>query len=202
MAFRCLEYDGTIPEVELSVAWKEIESAIRNLFDMSAVAEAMKGAKLLLAQRTLQFRHSGMNVMAKPDLVVFTQEMPPLILDWKVHAFGIQEAWLQLGIYALALLRAKPHKDFPRDLRRWSPTDVSLLEVQLLKQDLREYRLSSTDVVRLENHIATTAYEMMSSVGSVNPKYEDLAVDDFTVTRYPNTCERCSYKRVCLEETI
>jgi len=199
VAFRCMEYDKSIPQDELDAAWQEIEQAIRNLFEMRPVAEAMQGTNALVAQRSLQFQHSDMNVVAKPDLVVFSKERPPVIIDWKVHAFGVQEAWLQLGIYALALSRAKPHKDFPQDCCSWAPTDVKLLEVQLLKQDLREYQLSKRDVTRLENHIATTAYEMLSAVGTVRPKYEDLIPEDFTVTRYPTTCQQCSYKRVCWE---
>ena len=197
VVFRGMEYDKSIPQDELDTAWQEIEQAIRNLFEMRPVAEAMQGANALVAQRSLQFQHSGMNVMAKPDLVVFSKERPPVIIDWKVHVFGVQEAWLQLGIYALALSRAKPHKDFPQDCCSWSPTDIKLLEVQLLKQDLREYQLSKTDVTRLENHITTTTHEMLSAVGSVKPNHDDLIPEDFTVTHYPTTCEHCSYKRVC-----
>ncbi|MDE2845217.1 MAG: PD-(D/E)XK nuclease family protein [Gemmatimonadota bacterium] len=200
VVFRCMEYEGAIAQNELDVAWQEIEQAIRNLFEMRSIAEAMKDAEVLVAQRSLQFRHSGMNVMAVPDLVVFAKERPPVIIDWKVHAFGVQEAWLQLGIYALALSRAKPHKDFPRDYSSWKPIEVKLLEVQLLKQDLREYQLSTTDVVRLENHITTTSHEMLAAVGTLRPKYEDLIPEDFSVTSYPTTCEQCSYKRICWEE--
>ena len=200
IVLRCMEYDKTIPQDELDSAWQEIEQAIRNLFEMRLVAEAMQGANSLVAQRSLQFQHSGMNVMAKPDLVVFAKDRPPVIIDWKVHAFGVQEAWLQLGIYALSLSRAKPHKDFPEDCRSWEPTDIRLLEVQLLKKDLREYQLSGPDVARLQNHIATTAHEMFSAAGSKKPKHDDLIPEDFTVTYYPTTCEQCSYKRVCWEE--
>lgn len=170
VVFRCMEYDKSIPQDELDVAWQEIEQAIRNLFEMRPVAEAMKDANALIAQRPLQFKYSGMNVVAKPDLMVFVKEGPPVIIDWKVHAFGVQEAWLQLGIYALALSRVKPHIDFPQDCCSWDLTDVRLLEVQLLKKDLREYQLSRTDVTRLENHITTTAHEMLSAVGSAKPK--------------------------------
>lgn len=199
VVFRSMEYDNAIRQDELEVAWKEIEQAIRNLFEMRSIAEAMKGAVKLIAQRNLQFQYSGMNVTAKPDLVIFAQEQPPVILDWKVHTFGVQEAWLQLGIYALALSRVKPHRDFPQECGQWAPTDVKLLEVQLLKREIREYQLTTTDVTRLKNHITTTAHEMLAAVGSAQPKYEDLSPEDFTVTRYPTTCEQCSYKRVCWE---
>ena len=199
LALRCMEYDKAIPQEELDTAWHEIEHAIRNLFAIRPVAEAMRGASVLVAQRSLQFKYSGMNVVAKPDLVIFLREGPPVIIDWKVHAFGVQEAWMQLGIYAFALSSAKPHIDFPND-RSWEPTDIRLLEVQLLTKDLRQYQLSPPDLARLENHITATAHEMLSATGSTKPSYEHLAPDDFTVTRYPTTCAQCPYKRVCWEE--
>ena len=199
LVLRCMEYDKVIPQEELDTAWQEIEHAIRNLFEIRPVAEAMRGANVLVAQRSLQFKCSGMNVVAKPDLVIFLKEGPPVIIDWKVHAFGVQEAWMQLGIYAFALASANPHIDFPDD-RSWEPTDIRLLEVQLLTKDLRQYQLSTTDLARLENHIAATAHEMLSATGSSKPIYEHLTPDDFTVTRYPTTCAQCPYKRVCWEE--
>lgn len=197
VAFRAMEYEGAIPQEKLDEAWDDIEQAIRNLFEMREIAKAMQGAKALVAQRSLQFGHSGMTATAKPDLVVFPKEGPPVVIDWKVHAFGVQEAWLQLGIYALALTNATPHKDFPGGGTDWGPTDIRLLEAQLLRKDLREYQLDSTDVARLHRYIATTAYDIQSAVGAAKPKYEDLLPEDFTVTRYPNTCDSCMYKRVC-----
>ena len=116
IAFHKVAYGEMLGERELDAAWSEVELALKNLFAMRNLAAALKRASYLVAQRALMFPHSGMTVRAVPDLIAFYDDGPPLIIDWKVHAFGVQEARVQLATYAVALLRCKPHRDFPTTL--------------------------------------------------------------------------------------
>ena len=99
---------------ELECAREEVLCALTNLYRMDEIKTRMRAAEYLVPQRrALMFRRTDHTVRAVPDLIAFYRDQPPLIFDWKVHVFGLQEAWLQLAVYALALLPATPHKDFP-----------------------------------------------------------------------------------------
>ena len=199
LLLHCMEYTGTIPDNEISEARDEIERAFDNLFAMGDLFVRLQKARTLIPQRALCFPHTGVTVRAVPDLIAFYDDAPPLIVDWKVHAFGHREAWLQLGIYSLALTRCNPHKDFPRSLANCQITDVFLNEVQLLTGRIREYRLSEEEAVRAENYIAESVTQIALSMNGV-PKTE-LQAKDFPPAFSPDTCQRCSYRRICWEET-
>lgn len=198
-AFHAVEYDGLISDKEIETAREEVLRALTNLYGMQEIKTRMKSAEYLIAQRALMFRHTEQTVRAVPDLIAFYRDQPPLIFDWKVHVFGLQEAWLQLAVYALALLRAKPHKDFPPALRNVRETEVRLLEIQLLKNEVREYSLEDDDVERAEAYIAESILNM--SLATQGLKHPDLSPEDFLVTQYPEVCTRCNFPRLCWEES-
>jgi hypothetical protein len=194
----CMEYVGTIPENEISEARKEIERAFDNLFAMDDLLARLRKARYLVPQRALCFQHTDVTVRAVPDLIAFYDDAPPLIVDWKVHTFGQREAWLQLGVYSLALTRCKPHKDFPRSLADFQMTDILLNEVQLLTGQIRDYRLSDEEAIRAENYIAESVTQIELSMSGL--ERTELRAKDFPTTFSPDTCQRCSYRRICLEE--
>ncbi len=137
---------------------------------------------------------------AVPDLIAFYENAPPLIVDWKVHAFGVQEARLQLATYALALCRCNAHKDFPESMSRWQPLDVRLLEVQLLLGRTRSYALAEDDAADIDAHIAATATDMLLVLDG--RKSTDLRPCDFPVAASPEACQRCSYRVMCWEDDV
>jgi hypothetical protein len=196
-AFYCMEYGGEIPEDELMRAWPEIDIALTNLFQLRELADSIKAASYLVAQRALCFQHSGATVRAVPDLIAFYDAAPPAIIDWKVHAFGIQEAWLQLGAYAVALASCKPHKDFPFKQGRWTPTDFRLVEAQLLTRSLREHKLTEETLEDIDDYIADSVTQMHLAVGNRN--FSELTPEDFPVAAHPETCQRCPYRKICWE---
>lgn len=197
-ALDCLHHDGACKDSDLLAARKEIDQAIRNLFDLPELPALLKPATIIFAQRPLSFRHSGVCVRAVPDIIAFYSDQPPAILDWKVHAFGFREAWLQLGIYAIALARCNRHADFPDDLKEWTESEIRLVEVQLLTSKIRTYSLSEEDMIRLENYISQSAADMLSLTGG--KKFRDLNPEDFLATRYPDNCGRCKFKSLCWQE--
>ncbi len=197
-AFHAMEYTGSLAEEEIVVAREEVVRALTNLYGMQEIKSRMKAANYLVAQRALMFRHIDATVRAVPDLIAFYPDQPPLILDWKVHVFGLQEAWLQLAVYALALSRAKPHKDFPATLQGLRETDVRLLEIQLLKNEVREYSLDEDDIERAESYMAESIVNI--SMATRDLKHPGLTAEEFLVTQYPEVCTRCNFPRLCWKE--
>ena len=196
-AFRAIEYGDTISPEEIAQAWHDIETAIENLFKMNHLRASLKHASYVVAQRSLQFKFAAVTVVAVPDVIAFTDHSPPLIVDWKVHSFGTRDYRLQLALYALALSRCAPHKDFPPVLTKYAPTDYRLLEAQLLAGAEHKYTLDSADFDDLEDYVAATATEMLAATDGL--KNGDLSADDFAVTEWPDLCQRCPYQRICWE---
>lgn len=196
--FHCMEYGGEIPETEIKKAKAEVDQALENLFTMSEVWSELRKAQYLVVQRPLSFSHTDETVRAVPDLIAFYSNEPPLIIDWKVHFSGIYRSWKQLGIYALALIRGKPHKDFPK-LSQWEVSDLQLWEVQLLTNQIRRYQLDEARIAEIDNFMAESISAMQLIVG--NAKKSTLDPMELLTASSPETCQFCNYQLICWEST-
>jgi PD-(D/E)XK nuclease superfamily len=165
---------------------------------MDAVKELLKSATRLVAQRALLFDHSGVKVRAVPDVVAFFNNRPPVIVDWKVHFFGLDEAWRQLAVYALALTRCKPHRDFPAEIGKYAVGEIELVEVQLLTNQVRRFTLEQDEVEAAEAYIAESVTEMTLAVDG--RKADELSAEEFSVAWFRSSCQACGYKCVCWGE--
>ena len=196
-AFLAVEHGETVSEDELNRAWLEIEQALQNLFAMEALFKQLESANLCVPQRALTFKHDGVSVKAVPDLIAFYQDARPLIVDWKVHAFGTKDYWLQLVTYALALTRCKVHRDFAQLFQGCDPTEIRLAEVQLLTNRVREHMLDAEDVGEVEDIIAKSASQMI--LARDGRELDRLKPADFPVTAWPENCLSCPFRKPCWE---
>jgi PD-(D/E)XK nuclease superfamily len=199
VAFHCLEYGGCLSEQEIEQARGEVRRAIENFFLMEELIARLRAADRLITQRSLSFLHADANVRAVPDVIAFHGSAAPTIIDWKVHVFGWRDAWLQLAVYASALTRCNPHKDFPLVPGEFRETEIELLEVQLLTGTIRSHRLAEKHIMRADAYIAQSAETMMLAVGETNGTAATLPPTDFPATRYASVCERCPYRSLCWE---
>lgn len=197
-AFHCLEYDGAVDEVEVVRARDEVVAAIRTFFEMKDLLGLLRKADRLVAQRALTFATSDVSVRAVPDVIAFFGSTPPAIIDWKVHAFGWRDAWLQLAVYAVALTRCNPHRDFPINTSDLAATEIQLLEVQLLTGEVRRHVVEDRHIADANAYIALSGESMELAGGALNGE-APLDPRDFAVTRYPGVCERCQYRSLCWE---
>jgi len=194
-----LEYGQAPTERDIAQAWNEIEQALTNLYKMSGVRAALKSADYVISQRALQFKlMDGVTVLAYPDAIAFLRGHPPLIIDWKVHAFGQNDSLLQLSIYAIALSRSKRHADFPESFR-CDPKDVVLLEAQLLTETVREHHIGGDEITEAEEYMISSACEITSL--TEGKKYADLSAEDFQVAHHAESCQRCAFRTICWEKT-
>jgi hypothetical protein len=204
-AWRKIEYQEQVSDDLIANAWNDVEMAIHNLFAMEELIRKLRAADKLVPQRRLTFSFEGISpelisVRAVPDLLAFYQNKPPMIVDWKVHSFGRTDYRLQLACYALSLTCCKPHSDFPVGLSKYSPTDIALLETQLLTNHERPYILTQDDIYELETYIAETAMLMQLAVDATESV--NFAPLEIPTTRYPETCASCQFPKICWEESI
>ena len=193
-----MEYEGELREHEIERAWCEVETALENLFKMEDVKQILKSSDYVVAQRPLQYKlMDDVTVLAYPDAIAFRRGAPPVIIDWKVHAFGIHDAWLQLAIYAIALSRCKPHRDFPSGFGM-QPQEATLFEVQLLTNVVREHALEEEQLIEAEEYIYSSACEITCL--TEGKKYSALNMEDFRLAAYEQTCQRCAFRAICWEE--
>lgn len=194
-AFYAVEYGGSVSDEEVRLAWEDVETAFRNLYGMSEFKQLLRNSTYCAAQRALLFDHSGAKVRAVPDLIAFFTERPPLIVDWKVHTFGVHDYRDQLVTYAIALTRAKPHRDFPADIARWRETDIELLEVQLLRGFVRHHVIEEADVEATDHRIAQGILAMQLACDGKDAN--ELRPDDFPSAWDPKTCQTCTFRKIC-----
>jgi hypothetical protein len=134
--------------------------------------------------------------LAYPDLIAFRRQQQPIIVDWKVHVFGQNDAWLQLAIYAISLSRCAPHKDFPEGFKV-EPSSVGLYEAQLLTNSVREHSLDDEQISEAEEYITNSAYEMTCLTDGYD--YASLKIEDFRPAVHAESCQRCAFRAICWE---
>lgn len=198
-ALHCVEYGEGISDAEAAKCWDEIQLALTNLLSMEELLDKLAHASHVIAQRPLHMQHSGVSVLAVPDVIAFYVDKPPLIVDWKAHAFGLADAWLQLTIYAIALIRGAPHADFSTGLAQWREEDVELVEVQLMTRQVRKHEIGEEEILEAEGFIAASAESML--IATLGKKSSELLESDFSTASSPDTCARCAYRAICWGES-
>jgi len=189
------EYGNGLSDDDFINAWDEISSAINLFYECSDLQNLLNEAQVLVPQRPLMFNHNGSTVRAVPDVIGFSENSYPVIIDWKVHSYAVKDYWLQLATYAIALSRCKPHKDWPSFNKSVDPCDVKLVEAQLLTNDMREHFICTEDIEDLEDLIEASATTMSLAFGGFDKK--EITADDFAVARNPYTCQYCNFRKVC-----
>jgi hypothetical protein len=196
-AFYDLEYNGILDDASLKRAEEDITLSLKNLLSSELVARIAKNNKYVISQRTLSYRYFDTNVICVPDMIVFFENKSPLIIDWKVHAYGNSDAWLQLGVYSVALSNVPPHKDFPENFPKLveDSSQIDLMEFQLLKNVQRKYSIIDDDVLDIEDYIFKSITQMKSLVNGRD--FGDLDASLFQTAYNPQTCATCPFKKLC-----
>ncbi|MHA1251869.1 MAG: PD-(D/E)XK nuclease family protein [Candidatus Helarchaeota archaeon] len=198
-AFYDLRYKSKLDKNDLLKAEKEIKTALTNLLNSKLIKNLLYRASYLIPQRPLTVKYAGSTISCTPDLIAFYYQKPPLIIDWKVHTFGDMDYKLQLGIYAFILSKIKPHKDFlkyDQNLLR-DPKNYRLIEFQLLRNKIKEYKLSEQDIIDIQDYIFVSLTQMKRLIG--NMRNYDLSADKFMTAYSPDICMRCQFREICWE---
>ena len=197
-AFHPVEYGEKVTEQDINNAWSDVETALRNLLGMKELLESFRNAQYLYPQYILWFKHfRNETVRGIPDLIVAHRNQPPQIVDWKVNTWGTRDYRLQLATYAIALERCTS-SSLPDAISSYTALDYQLTEVQLLTNQVRQYRLSESDIHNVEDYIATTSSEMRL----LTENSDHLDPFNFSTTNSPDVCLSCNFRSLCWEQLL
>jgi hypothetical protein len=190
-----IEFGEEIAE-KLLQAWNDIEFALANFFQIDEIWDVLRSAKYLRPQERLGFRYQDAWLTCVPDLIVLTENKDPIVIDWKVHKFGVKDYRQQLGLYALALEKSAFRKKYPIEFAGVRAIDVELYEVQLLTKKVFKYDFLEFEVDDIKSVIGSSARQMQLMLGNQNEVQSYL---DIPTTKYPETCHKCPFQSICWE---
>jgi hypothetical protein len=182
-------------DADFNEAWNEIEEALRSFFASKSLPGFVGNATAVKTQNIVPFDCHGVSVTTMPDAVCFYRDRTPLIIDWKVQTNPIENHWLQLGTYGLALARCKPQRGWPVLPAELSPSNIKLAEVQLLTRRIRMHSVTDDEVEEIEELIAVSAAEMSLARRNLSPK--ELNPEMFLRAVSPAICQYCPFVKIC-----
>lgn len=183
----------------LEKAWSEIEEALSNFYAMTELWDLFLPATHLVPQEQLRFRQYDNYITCKPDLLILYKDADPILVDWKVHRYGIKDYRQQLALYALALTRSTLPKKYPMELAGVSPTDVRLREVQLLTKHIYTYDLVESEINGIKSVIGTSSRQMDLTIADES---DDFTYLDVATTEFAEKCQKCPFRSICQENSI
>lgn len=193
-----METKGFVSSEALSIAWKDVESALTNFMKNETLLVELISADYLAEQQTLWCRVSNNSVKGIPDLIAFWRNRPPIIYDWKVHFYGTTSHERQLLIYALALANNKSRADFEPYLAGHQPENTGLTEVQLISQSTGYQRTYTVTTTKLDETRAYIANSMLSMyLAGTHRKYNQSSADDYDTADDPEVCSTCAFCKLC-----
>lgn len=193
------EYGVPLCENDYASAWQDITNALNNLYRMDDFRKHVASGWSFYAQPPLHFDIvADLKGKAVPDLIIYSEDAPIQIIDWKVHTDGANDARGQLASYAIALSRMKePNANFPDEDWQAPATEIILKEVQLLLGDVREHQLTDGDVEDAEAFMMRTAFGMDQLQDGKN--YAACDIDEFEPSTDPEACANCAFRSICWE---
>lgn len=183
----------------LERAWSEIEAALTNFYRMTELWDLFESATHLKPQEQIGFRQYGIYVTCKPDLLILYKDADPILVDWKVHRYGIKDYRQQLALYALALTQSPLPKKYPMELAGVFPTDIRLREVQLLTEYIYSYDLVESEVNEIKSIIGTSSRKMELLIADED---DDFTYLDVPTTEFAEKCQKCPFQTICWENSI
>jgi hypothetical protein len=192
-ALLAVEEQGYLSEEAVAAARADVELALENLTRIPGLREDLRAARRVVAQQTFHFQLCGNPIGVIPDIVAFYDDRPPLIIDWKVHFFGLRDARVQLLIYAMGLARSG--KGGGSTVRAWAETEIRTAEVQLLTGVVRRFSLEANSIVEMENYIIASLRAMARATGG--KKLAEVSPADLPGTLSDDGCANCGFKPIC-----
>jgi hypothetical protein len=192
-ALLAVEEEGGVSDEEVSRAREDVHRALTNLTKIPGLRDELRSARRVVAQNTFHFRFREEPIGAVPDLVAFYHDRPPLIIDWKVHFFGLRDARTQLLIYALGLCRSG--KAGAGKERTWTECDIRTMEVQLLTGVVRSFALDPEAVAEMEEYMFSSMRAIEQAGG--NKEWDQIDPSELPGILSDDGCTNCGFKPIC-----
>ena len=177
---------------------EQVIISLKNLLQSELMKTLLDSDTVLVAQKNLNYKFQEFNIISRPDLIVYFRDEPPMIIDWKVYFFRTENARMQLGVYAIALTECISTDPFQKPID--DPTEIRLIEYQLLKNFQRNYKLTSLDVCNTKDYINISSQEMAKLIN--NKKYHEFDINQFKMAYMSESCEYCNFKSLCRNKKV
>jgi len=172
--------------------------SLKNLLQSDLMKILLDKDTSLFAQKILNYRFNNVNIISRPDLIVYFKNDPPMIIDWKVYLYRNNDARMQLGTYAIALTECVSFDPFQKPIE--DPTKIKLIEYQLLKNFQKYYLLTYSDISDITNYIQSSSNDMIKLKN--NNRYHEIVIDQFKTVNNPELCKYCSFKTLCYNKKV
>ena len=185
--------NGAVEEIK-----EQVITSLKNLLHSELMEILVDPNTVLVAQKNLRYRFQEFNIISRPDLIVYFKDNPPMIIDWKVYFHRKDNAWMQLGSYAIALTECISEDPFQKIID--DPTEIKLIEYQLLRNVQKNYKLTTSDVFNIKEYINNSSRAMDELVK--NRKYHGLDFNQFEMAKDSESCEYCNFRRLCKNKKV
>lgn len=183
------EYVQPIPPEALAEVYQNLSLCFEHLASQNEFLTTLAAGRGHRVEQTLFFRLADAPITAKPDLLFFTVEQQPIVVDWKVGESETSDYSRQLLVYALAIERCGYWPSIRAETTR-------LYEVNLLKNQISQHALTAHRLDEAEDFIYRSVVEMEALVGADTSQGFDL--DELEVAEHPTTCRYCTFRPLCL----
>jgi hypothetical protein len=186
-----------INEDEKRRVWEEIKKALKIYYeDEDFQYKYSQTAIQHHTQYPLLIKRQNVTIEGKPDLLLFYNDHPPLIVDWKVYRDSTYSHKRQLMMYAYMLFNMNPLPEkFPPNLREYDISQYRLCEYQLLTGKKRFYTIDEQDIHDASEFINEAVYKMKKKQCHLPPS--KLSESMFNEAYSPMSCEDCNFRSIC-----
>ena len=197
-ALREIENSEGLNDESVEKIKEQVMISIKNLLHSDLMKIFLDKNNVLVAQKILNFRFNHVNIISRPDLIVYFKYDPPMIIDWKVYLYRDNDAWMQLGTYAIALAECVSYDPFQKPIG--DPTNIKLIEYQLLKNFQRDYQLTYSDINDIKSYIKNSSQNMVKLKN--NNRNHETVINQFKTVNKPELCKYCSFKTLCTNKRV
>lgn len=164
------------------------DTCFANLAGQTELLKCLAQAYRHEAECSYPFKISDAQVQAKIDLLCWRDDAHPIIVDWKVAASETSNYERQLAVYALAVF-----KNFKK--RGISPESITLIEVNLLANQVRHYAFDAARLEQVEAFIYRSVSDMEALHAGKN--FDGQDIDAYEIADKAVSCQYCNFVSIC-----
>lgn len=192
-----LIFGQVVTKPEKQRIWKEIKQALKIYYeDEDFQYNYCQPATHHFTQYPLLINRQNVTIKGVPDLLLYYEDAPPLIVDWKVYRDSTYSHKRQLMMYAYMLANLSPiPAKFPASLKKYTISQYRLCEYQLLTGEKRFYTIDEQDIHDASEFINEAVYRMKKKQCHLPPN--KLSVEMFNEAYAPTSCDSCNFSSIC-----
>lgn len=194
------ELDKPIDERLIFEAYSKIRSAILNLPHIEMpqgkglLIDFLKTSKPLLPNiQSWSFEIEGVRVNPQIDLIGYNS-YKPYVIDWKVSESLSSDYFKQLAICGMAVYFTRLKKAETEGKTPYAYSDIRLFKVNLLANEMVEYKLEDEDVNDIIDTINLTGGDIEAMESEA---WDEVDMATIPCTENEANCHFCNFKSLC-----